>query len=327
LKAILAARLEPLPVEVEPDLGAESEPVVAEQATILENETEINAQTTVDDQDQDSRSDMDDFATPPTSAPASPSRSRAQTLNGQTWPVKPGGILDRSNTESSSLHPVICSKIAAAETVREIHLQHNLFTVLPESLSFFAETLTVLSLSHNQLVGETYIGSGSLALPALKELNLASNHITGLGSLTSHLQAPNLQKLDVSFNRISTMPQGCNLKAVFPSLGVLLISNNHLDELDPEAIKGLRIVDAANNDIAHLNPRLGLLGGSGGLERLEVMGNRFRVPRWNVLERGTEATLRWLRSHVPIAEMAAWKDGDEEGEGWSGGDTSLADVD
>ena len=44
-----------------------------------------------------------------------------------------------------------------------------------------------------------------------------------------------------------------------------------------------------------LNPRIGLLGGEGGLKRLEVMGNRFRVPRWSVLERGTDATLRWLR--------------------------------
>ena len=163
-------------------------------------------------------------------------------------------------------------------------------------------------------MGETYLGGEGLDLPSLKELNLASNHITGLGPLIAHLRAPKLTKIDVSCNRIASLPTGTQLRDAFPSLAVLLMGNNHLSELDPEAIKGLKVVDAGNNDIAHLNPRIGLLGGAGGLERLEVGGNRFRVPRFNVLERGTEATLRWLRGRVPVAEMAAWKgeDGEED---------------
>ena len=63
--------------------------------------------------------------------------------------------------------------------------------------------------------------------------------------------------------------------------------------------------DAGEDDVAQL---------LGNLEKLEVTGNRFRVPRWNVLERGTEATLRWLRGRVPVAEMAEWKAKSEEGE-------------
>jgi Leucine-rich repeat (LRR) protein len=251
----------------------------------------------------DSRSDDDDFATPPTSAPVSPARSRSQTLTSQTWPVKTGGILDRANTESSSLHPVVCSKISAAQTIREIRLQHNTFTTLPNSLSFFADTLVTLSISHNQLVGESYL-TEELDLTALKELNLSHNHITSIAPLTVHLRSPNLQKIDLSCNRIVTLPA---MRDFFPSLEVLLVSNNHLEDLDPESVKGLKIIDASNNDIAHLNPRLGLLGGTGNLERLDVTGNRFRVPRWNVLDRGTDATLRWLRGRVPVAEMAEWK--------------------
>ena len=198
---------------------------------------------------------------------------------------------------------------------------------MPDSLSFFAETLSSLSLAHNKLVGETYLGGPSgnedLDLPALKELNLTSNHITSLVPLAVHLRAPQLQKLDVSLNRIPALPPGHQLLDAFPQLTVLLISNNHLIDLDPENIRGLRIVDAANNDIAHLNPRIGLLGGPSGLERLEVAGNRFRVPRWNVLERGTEATLRWLRGRVPVAEMAAWRNA----EGYADGDDDEADLD
>ncbi|KAI0509707.1 hypothetical protein F5B22DRAFT_312605 [Xylaria bambusicola] len=248
---------------------------------------------------EDGHSDSDDFATPPTSAPHSPARSRSHTLSSQTWPIKSGGVLDRSNTESSSLHPVVCSKIAAVQSVRDVRLSQNTFTQFPNSLSFFSDTMTSLSLSRNQLTGESWL-TEQLDLTALRELNLQSNFCTSLAPLMTFLCAPNLEKLDVSLNRIVQIP---SLRDVFPSLTVLLIANNRLEELDPDTIQGMKIVDASNNEITHLNPRIGLLG----LERLEVTGNRFRVPRWNVLERGTEATLRWLRGRVPVAEMAEWR--------------------
>lgn len=304
---------------VESDTPEQEEPVVTNNVT-----SEHDQLTAESDDIDDSRSDMDQFATPPTSARASPAHSRSQTLTEEIWPVKSGGVLDRSGTQSSSLHPVISSKVAAEHKVFEIQLHHNLFTAFPESLSFFAATLTALNLSHNELVAEKYLGGPSgndhLEFPALKELNLNHNHITSLAPLITHLRAPNLQKIDVSFNRISALPAGTALRDAFPNLTVLTISNNQLSELDPESIRGMHVVDAANNDIAHLNPRIGLLGGSGGLERLDVSGNRFRVPRWSVLERGTEATLRWLRGRVPVAEKAAWK-------GKDGGDDDDSDLD
>jgi Leucine-rich repeat (LRR) protein len=328
LKDILAARLEPPPPYQERNAQPTAVFEILEEPKIIEipqGPIPIDAASPVaiEDPDQDSRSDMDDFATPPTSAPNSPARSRSHTLSNQVWPVRQGGILDRSRTESASLHPVVCSRIAAEKQVREVQLHHNLFTTFPNSLSFFADTLSALSLAHNQLLGETYL-TEPLELPALKELNLVSNHITGLLPLTNFLLAPELEKIDVSMNRIVALP--VDLMTAFPKLTVLLASNNHIAELDPETIKGLKILDAANNDIAHLNPRIGLLGGSDGLQRLDVAGNRFRVPRWNVIERGTEATLRWLRGRVPVAEMKEWKEANGDG-GNESPDTSIADVD
>ncbi|KAM0816865.1 hypothetical protein AB5N19_02667 [Seiridium cardinale] len=299
LKDSLAARLEPLPEDqggVE-QFGNGFDPTRA--GYFNQSLSSRRAPAADQDEDEDDRSDNDDFATPPTSAPQSPVRTRSQAVGSQTWPIKSGGVLDRANTNSSSLHPVICSKIVVDQTVREIRLQHNVFTSMPNSLSFFADTLVSLNVSHNQLVGESYLNE-ELDLTALKELNLSHNHITSLAPLVTHLNAPNLQKLDISFNRIVTLPA---LRDCFPSLEILLVSSNHLEDLDPIAVAGLKIVAAENNDIAHLNPRLGLQN----FERLEVTGNRFRVPRWNVLERGTEATLRWLRGRVPVAEMAEWK--------------------
>lgn len=326
LKETLEARLSPPSTSMdtyEAVDGPIAEAITSNNASSVGSA--LGPSTTSQSREALDETDTDDFATPPTSAPASPDRTRAAV----TWQVKPGGVLDRSNSQSSSLHPVACSKLANNHQIREIQLHHNLFTSLPDSLTFFADTLTTLSLSHNQLIGETYLGSGEvLELPVLKELNLSANHVTSLTPLISHLKAPRLEKLDVSVNRIAALPSSSDkekggelLRDVFPNLNVLLMGNNHLSELDPESIRGLRTFDATNNDIAHLNPYIGLLGGPGGLERLDVTGNRFRVPRWNVLERGTEATLRWLRGRVPVAEMAAWRT--ERG---TGGE-SASDVD
>ncbi|KAI1427828.1 hypothetical protein F5Y12DRAFT_120472 [Xylaria sp. FL1777] len=299
LKDALLARLEPLPSEEVGGVENFANGIDSIGANITDSHVTISTAPAGYGDFEDGQSESDDFATPPTSAPHSPTRSRSHTLSSQTWPVKSGGILDRSNTQSSSLHPVVCSKIAAVQSVRDVRLQHNTFTQFPNSLSFFSDTITSLSISHNQLTGESWL-TEQLDLTALQELNLQSNFCTSLTPLMTYLCAPNLEKLDVSLNRIVRIPI---LRDVFPSLTVLLISNNRLEELDPETIQGMKIVDASNNEIAHLNPRIGLLG----LERLDVMGNRFRVPRWNVLDRGTEATLRWLRGRVPVAEMAEWR--------------------
>ncbi|RYP78695.1 hypothetical protein DL771_000362 [Monosporascus sp. 5C6A] len=306
LKAALAARLEPVPTDE--TRGVEQ----AGAGRGVAGSAGGGPPLAECDDLEDSRSEYEDFTTPPNSAPHSPERTRPRAASTQVWPIKAGGVLDRSNTESSSLHPVVCSKIVAHHNVLEVRLQHNTFTSVPESLSFFGDTLTTLCMSHNQLVGDSYIGGDELDLTALKELNLSSNRITSLVPLTLRLRAPNLEKLDVSLNRIVSLPV---LRDSFPSLTILHISNNHLEQLEFESVKGMRSVDASNNDIAHLDPRLGLLGGSGNLEKLDVGGNRFRVPRWNVLERGTEATLRWLRGRVPVAEMAEWRartGGDDE---------------
>ncbi|KAI0173057.1 hypothetical protein GGR52DRAFT_370121 [Hypoxylon sp. FL1284] len=316
LKDTLAARLEPPPQATFGSAGPLDD--------MLNNEgpvgtaTPTNGNDDEEDDGEDGPSDLDDFATPPTSAPHSPARSRSHTLSSQTWPVKPGGLLDRSNTQSSSLHPVVCSKIAVNHTIRDVQLERNTFTQFPNSLSFFTDTITSLSLAHNHLTGESWL-TEPIDLTALRELSLASNFITDLRPLTENLCAPNLEKVDFSCNRIVKLAA---LRDFFPSLTVLLISNNRLEELEPEAIRGMKVVDASNNEIAHLNPRIGLLGGSGNLHKLEVTGNRFRVPRWNVLERGTEATLRWLRGRVPVAEMAEWRAKSGEGE-----DDSFNEVD
>jgi len=149
-----------------------------------------------------------------------------------------------------------------------------------------------------------------LDLPVLKELNLSCNTFNSLQPLIQHLKASNLEKLDISFNRLSSLPP---LTVHFPRLWSVTASNNTIKELLPESVKGLKILDVNSNDISSLNARIGLLGGPGGLERLDVKCNRFRVPNYALLEKGTEATLAWLRNRLPASEFTA--------------ETSPADVD
>lgn len=241
------------------------------------------------------------------SAPVSPISPRPSSSE---WPVKPGGILDRSNTRSYSLNPVAAANVAAENQVRELQLHHNAFKEIPNSIAFFAATLTSLSMAHNELTSDSFM-KDDLDLPELKELNLSSNTFNSLQPLVQRLQAPRLEKLDISFNRLTSLPP---LRQYFPNLTTLLASNNTIKELSPEAVKGLRVLDCSSNDINSLNARIGLLGGPGGLERLDVSGNRFRVPKYTILEKGTEATLAWLRDRIPAGEVPA-------------GDTSPADVD
>ena len=214
------------------------------------------------------------------------------------WLVKLGNILDRSNTESHSLNPVIAAQIAANNAIQTLELHHNVFKEFPGSIAFFAASLTTLSLAHNELTSDTFL-KDDLELPVLKELNLSSNTFNSVQPLIQHLKAPQLKKLDISFNRLTFLPA---LKPHLPNLSYLFASNNKIKELLPQSIKGLRVVDCSSNDINSLNARIGLLGGPGGLERLDVSGNRFRVPKYAILEKGTEATLAWLRDRIPAGE-------------------------
>lgn len=251
------------------------------KARITPDETEVPVQETSDNENLSTSSQ-------------SPGRSASVD-----WPIKVLGILDRSNTKSYSLNPVVVAQIAASNTIRELQLHHNLFKEIPSSIGFFASSLTKLSLAHNELTSSNFL-TDDLDLPALTTLNLSSNTFNSAAPLLSHLHAPSLETLDISFNRLTSLPV---LRTHFPRLSFLLASNNTIRELSPEALKGLKVCDCSSNEISSLNARIGLLGGPGGLERLDVSGNRFRVPKYTILEKGTEATLSWLRDRIPAGEL------------------------
>ena len=212
------------------------------------------------------------------------------------WAVKPGGVLDRSSTSLSTLDQSDLEPLVSVP-VRSLILNHNNMSTIPCSIAPFGATLTALDLSHNGMTGSRYL-SAPLSLPALRDLNLASNTITSLKPIGANLEAPRLEILNVSYNRLTGL---LPLRDHFPALTTIQASDNQISELPFESVSGLQFCNVARNDIGHLDPQLGLLDGAGGLRTLVVEGNRFRVPRREVVEGGSEKLLAWLRDRIPAS--------------------------
>ncbi|KAJ6084281.1 hypothetical protein N7486_011081 [Penicillium sp. IBT 16267x] len=229
------------------------------------------------------------------------------------WKLKPRGVLDRSYSELKDLETGKLELIDVEE-VRSLYVQHNELRLFPvPALAMLAQGLIELDLSHNPLNSSEPLSS-LLELPKLQSLNVNATTLTTLDFLLANLRAPSLTFLDASNNRLTgTLP---NVRQTYPELKTFLVSDNKISKLDFEAVQGLQVLDVSNNDIDHLPPKIGLLGaerspqnwGTGSaLRRLEVAGNRFRVPRWQTVAKGTEAVLDYLRKHIPACDMPEWE--------------------
>lgn len=207
------------------------------------------------------------------------------------WELTPSGTLDLSFQNIADVDEEAVASFAESHDIKQLYLQQNSLTNIPlviSQLSF----MTVLDVSKNNIAEPL---SESLALPKLRELRLNSNKLRSFNAITSMLSAPNLHHLDVSNNRISgSLP---TLRESYPELKTLLASDNNIDEVSAESLEGLKIVSLSNNDIARLEPHIGLL--SGTLTSFDVEGNKFRVPNYAVLKKGTDAVLAWLKDKIP----------------------------
>ncbi|KAL4888561.1 leucine-rich repeat protein [Aspergillus ambiguus] len=261
------------------------------------------------DTDDDEASVVTQF----TLAPETPSQTA-------TWEIKRGGVLDRSHTDMQDLDIQALERLNP-DDVKCLFLQHNHLRTVPiQALNFLSHSLIDLDLSHNQLES-TSIFTSPVNLPRLQTLNLSATSLTTLEPMLSNLTAPSLTVLDVSYNRLSgPLPV---VRRGYPSLSTFLAADNQFDSLDFDAVQGLQALDVGNNNISSLPPKLGLLraegssknwGDGSALKRFEVSGNTFRVPRWQVVAKGTESILEWLKDRIPSEELSQWEP-DHEHEG------------
>ena len=213
------------------------------------------------------------------------------------WNVT-GETLDVSNAKLRAIEPQSLAVVANAG-VKTFNASRNQIQSIPPSLDILGMTLATLDLTNNKLGKATngaYI-TEKLSLPNLQTLNLTSNALTSLDPLVDHLSAPKLSTMILLFNRLTALPDMCT---TYPQLTKLLASNNAIEALDVTSVKGLQVLDLSSNELAHLPPKLGLLQGQ--LRTLMVSGNKFKVPSWGVLEKGTEEILTWCRSKIAEGE-------------------------
>ena len=213
------------------------------------------------------------------------------------WQVLTGGIVDRASTSLRAIEPDELEHLNETTPVKALVLHHNLLDTIPQTIGLVASTLVNLDMSHNKISGEAYLYS-QLFLPKLKTLNLAANAITTLDPILSALSAPSLSELNFSRNRLTKLPE---LRTRFSLMTSVFAADNSIADLSFESVRGLHVLDVSGNEINFLEPRLGLLGHE-GLRMLSVGANRFRVPRRDVVEKGTESILTWLRSRIPDEE-------------------------
>ena len=218
----------------------------------------------------------------------------------ELWPVKPGGTLDRSYSSLEAIELSKLEPLVQCAEIKSLILHNNLLLRIPHAIVVVAHSLTFLDLSHNKLSNNNYLGN-VLSLLNLKVLDLSFNSITSLNPLLGFLSAPKLTELNVSRNRLTGLPI---LRNNFPSLTSLFASDNKISELQVEAVRGLQVLDVTGNELGHLEPKLGLLG-TEGLRTFLVGGNTFRVPRRDVLDKGTGAVLTYLRGRIPEEELAS----------------------
>ena len=214
------------------------------------------------------------------------------------WHIRPGGVVDRSSADLKAIEPLDFEPLIEGNNVKTLILHHNLFTQVPQPAELLGNSLRMLDLSSNKLTGSNYILT-NLLLPNLRSINLLNNAITSLSPFLDFLSAPQLSEINVSRNRLTSLPL---LRESFPALASVYASQNSISELEPEPVKGLQVLDVSGNAITRLDPKLGFLG-SQGLRTLLVGANKFRVPKRDVIEKGTETLLAWLKGRIPEQEL------------------------
>jgi len=197
------------------------------------------------------------------------------------YEIRPGGILDLSNRDYEEIPEDLFDSLPSSPST--IVLARNSLTAIPSSLSTFA-SLATLDFSRNKLSGTLYLPE-KLILPSLHTLNISANNISSIEPLLTNLDAPRLATLDISANRITSLT---GLRSAFPLLTTLYAQNNQIEDIDVDAVDGVRVLDLSSNSIAHLPPKLGTVN---SITDLRVQGNLFRAPRWQILNKGTDAVM------------------------------------
>ncbi|KAI5769639.1 LRRC40 [Gulo gulo luscus] len=240
--------------------------------------------------------------------------------------------LQKLNVSHNKLQ-ILPEEIINLKNLKGLYLQHNELTCIPEGFEQLFN-LEDLDISNNRL---TTVPASFSSLSSLVRLNLSSNQLKSLPAEISgmkrlkHLdcnsnlleavppELANMESLELLYlrrNKLRFLPE-------FPScrlLKELHVGENQIEILGPEHLKHLNSIlvldlrdnklksvpdeitllqslerlDLSNNDISSLPCSLGKLH----LKFLALEGNPLRTIRREIINKGTQEVLKYLRSKI-----------------------------
>ncbi|KAJ7992904.1 hypothetical protein DPEC_G00266910 [Dallia pectoralis] len=192
----------------------------------------------------------------------------------------------------------------------DIDLSNNQLTTVPDSLGYLSR-LVKLNLSHNKLKS---LPQGISVMKNLRLLDCTHNQLENIP--TTFSQMASLEQLYLRHNKLKFLPElpssrlkelhvGNNLIEVLHAehlrhlntLCVLELRDNKVKSLPEEItlLQGLERLDLVNNDISSLPASLALLP---NLKILTLEGNPLRGIRRDILTKGTNELLKYLRGRI-----------------------------
>ncbi|KAG5676259.1 hypothetical protein PVAND_006107 [Polypedilum vanderplanki] len=138
------------------------------------------------------------------------------------------------------------SGLSACTLLTSINFSYNkLASVNKNAFDSFQSTLKTLNLADNKIDFTTSdIFTTSNSLPALESLNLSSNELSSFPQSGFAFPSTNLKKLDLSFNKFSTIAN--TILNLIPSLEELYLYNNSMTEISETQFSGLTLLKKLN---------------------------------------------------------------------------------
>lgn len=182
--------------------------------------------------------------------------------------------------------------------VTNFNVSHNNLETLPTDISFM-RSVTCLELSHNNLVSVT---DTLQELHNLERLYLQHNKLKTMPVLKN---CQHLKEVYLGFNQIEELTD-VDLENM-PNIKMIDLRENKIPLLPDEIInlQGLERLDVSNNDLATLPFSLGTLP---HLKSLQVDGNPMRGIRRDIIARGTQGLLKYLKSRIDDDELTRLRD-------------------
>uniref|UniRef100_A0A8C9TCG3 Leucine rich repeat containing 40 n=1 Tax=Scleropages formosus TaxID=113540 RepID=A0A8C9TCG3_SCLFO len=193
----------------------------------------------------------------------------------------------------------------------DIDLSDNQLTEVPDSLGNLSN-LVKLNLSHNKLKG---LPLGISGMKNLRLLDCTRNHLESVPPVLA--QMTSLEQLYLRHNKLCFLPELSSCKMLkelhvgnnqiemvearqlkhLSALSVLELRDNKVKTLPDEItlLESLERLDIANNNISSLPCALGNMP---KLKILALEGNPLRTIRRDLLIKGTQELLKYLRSRI-----------------------------